>query len=108
MSLKAGPDGMTDIYDIPAKKWRRVYPVDAREMIDLGTGSFTAPGEPAPVPANSGEQQSQDSDKAHDFSKHTVPDLKEMAEEAGIENFAKMNKAELIAALIAANYDPTK
>ena len=35
--MEIGSDGRATLYDIHAKKWIKVYPVDAREMLKLGT-----------------------------------------------------------------------
>lgn len=42
-------DGKIPVWDIPGNRWRRCHPVDAREMLTMGVGSFEGKGE-APRP----------------------------------------------------------
>lgn len=38
-----GEDGLLPVFDLVAKKWKRVTPVDAREMIAVGTAALAEP-----------------------------------------------------------------
>lgn len=40
---EVGPDGKVRVWDLHANKWIRAYPVDAREMLKIGTVSWDAP-----------------------------------------------------------------
>jgi hypothetical protein len=52
--------GRINVWEIKARKWISVYPVDAKEMARMGTISLTEPEKPAPeAPASTSTSEGQ-------------------------------------------------
>lgn len=103
--MQIGKDGLTCVWDLVAKKWKRVYPVDAREMIKLGVASVSCPEDKAPEPPPE-KSAPLGTVSQPDFSRYNVPQLQGFADEAGIPNFRSMNKATLIESLLQVGFVP--
>ena len=49
VSIRPEADGLIAVFDVAAKKWRRVHMVDAREQLELGLSTLDGPGTPPPA-----------------------------------------------------------
>lgn len=127
--------GLTRIWDKHHNKgqggWRYVWPVDAREMIAMGTASLSAPENappppppPAPIPPTGGDDVPAGKDQpvdpkladpanhggddpAYDFEKHSLNDLRRFVSLAGLKGLEKANKEDLVTALASSGWRPT-
>lgn len=91
--------GLIEIYDIPSKKLRRVRPIDAKEMITVGTARLPdtedrgAPKAPSPIP--------NDFDPGADpYKQYKLARLREEASDLGIPGSSSMNRRSVVAALM--------
>jgi len=81
--------------------------VDLRELIDSGAYTETKPaGAKDPEKEEIPENPIKNHAGLEDFAGYTNKQLQEFAKQAGIKNFGKMSKVEMINALTAANFKP--
>lgn len=94
-------------------RWKWCHPVDAKEMIERGTASPDGPSdalvpkEAKPVKTADPEDDPDDEKgTTYDFSRHTMVELREFAEKAGIDGAETMKKPQLMERLSLAEFNP--
>ena len=88
--------GKVNVYLINEKKWKKLWPIDAMDMMRAGAANLEGP-EPEQVKV-----------EVVDYSKYKVAELKAFGQLANIEGSDNMTKEKLIEALAAAKYVPDK
>jgi len=86
-------DGKVLVWHIAEAKYKRLAPIDAREQLNRGIVSLTAPAEVAEQPPEPVKPESFNVDKAH------VGELRGHAESLNIIGAASMTKEELKVAI---------
>lgn len=96
-------DGTVTVFDLIRKSNRRCSPIDAREMLAMGTASLTNPDEESS--SNSSDDNAVVVDFAFFDDGFTVPELQELCKEHKI-NFKGLNKPAIIEKLLEAGVTP--
>lgn len=87
--------GKVKVWLVTEKKWVKVWPIDAMEIMKSGGANLTGPEMEKPEVV------------AVDFSKYTAAELKAFGQLAEIGGAESMTKAKLIEALTVVNFVPT-
>jgi len=102
MNDDIGKDGKIAMRDLKTGKVRRINPVDAKEWLAGGTGEVVRA-----MPEIPPEQPTPSTAAEYDWAKHSVAELRYFAKEAKLKRTDGMDKAELVSALIKADYMPS-
>lgn len=95
-------NGLVGVYDLEAKEWRKVYAVDAREMIAGGTAAWDDPAGTEPPKDTSGQKISGDVD----FNAYKDDQLRMFIGKAGLDLPASATRVQMIEALDEAGFKP--
>lgn len=89
--------GLVRVWDIPAKEYRMVWPIDAREQVRGGTARFHK-DEDADTQIKDAAPKRATEDQLRQFNR---PELNAYARSVGLDGEGMANKGEVVLALLA-------